>query len=161
MADFHLAIGMVLRHEGGYVSDPDDSGGETKFGISKAAYPHLNIANLSRSEAIDLLYKDFWLPLRCDRMNRQRTALALFDFGVNAGVKRAAMVLQGALGVTVDGSIGPVTLAAVEAADDQKLAMQFTLDRIRFYAGLAAGRTSRRKFLPGWVFRALDAIGAN
>ena len=49
---FALAVSGVLRAEGGYVNDPADPGGETKFGISKAAYPALDIAALTEDGAI-------------------------------------------------------------------------------------------------------------
>ena len=51
MADFHLAIPTLLRHEGGYVNDPDDCGGVTNFGICQRSYPKLDIASLTLDEA--------------------------------------------------------------------------------------------------------------
>ena len=51
---FLKAVEMVLAHEGGYSCDPQDPGGETKFGISKKSYPNLDIEHLSRDEAIEI-----------------------------------------------------------------------------------------------------------
>ena len=51
MAEFKLAIPRVITNEGGYVNDPDDPGGETKYGISKRSYPALDIKNLTVEQA--------------------------------------------------------------------------------------------------------------
>ena len=48
---FEEIIDNVLESEGGYVNDKDDPGGETNMGISKRAYPDLDIKNLTREEA--------------------------------------------------------------------------------------------------------------
>ncbi|WP_425526518.1 glycosyl hydrolase 108 family protein [Xanthomonas oryzae] len=50
----------MLSHEGGYVNDPRDPGGETQWGISKRAYPELNIRALTRDQAIEIYRRDYW-----------------------------------------------------------------------------------------------------
>ena len=57
---FEDCIDKVLEHEGGYVNDPNDLGGETNFGVSKKAYPDLDIKNLTRDEAKEIYRKDYW-----------------------------------------------------------------------------------------------------
>ena len=59
--EFKDGIIQVLHHEGGYVNAPQDPGGETKFGISKRAYPNVDIKNLSRKQAIKIYYDDYWI----------------------------------------------------------------------------------------------------
>ena len=54
MEVFEEAVKQVLKHEGGYVNDPVDPGGETNMGISKKAYPYLNIKELTEKDAIDI-----------------------------------------------------------------------------------------------------------
>ena len=49
--NFEDAFDRLISHEGGYVNDPLDPGGETKFGISKRSYPTLDIAALTREDA--------------------------------------------------------------------------------------------------------------
>ena len=56
--DFNEAIEIVLKHEGGYVNDIDDPGGETMMGISKKAYPNLDIKNLTKEDVKNIYYKD-------------------------------------------------------------------------------------------------------
>ena len=63
---FSEVIEDTLSHEGGYVFDPDDLGGETNWGISKRQYPDLDIKSLTREDAIDIYYKDYWLKGKVD-----------------------------------------------------------------------------------------------
>lgn len=74
--------------EGGYVNDPDDPGGETKYGISKRAYPHLDIKNLTKQEAHTLYLQDYWVPSRAGTY-KFPLAMAVADSAVHHGVGRA------------------------------------------------------------------------
>ncbi|TDH58248.1 hypothetical protein E2C06_33585 [Dankookia rubra] len=121
---FPDAFAAVVGHEGGYGADPRDKGNwtggkvgsgdlkGTKFGISAASYPTLDIRNLTLDQAREVYHRDYWLRLACDVLPAP-LALVVFDPGVNAGVGAAAAWLQQALGVRVDGAIG---LAARKAA---------------------------------------------
>ena len=158
MANFMHAIGGLLDREGGYVKDRDDGGGETKYGISKLAYPHLDIAGLMKQDAIDIYHIDYWDALACGSFVSQRVANVVFDFGVNAGVKRSAKVLQQCLGVRVDGWIGPITIKAVNDMDGDTLAYKFSLKRVAYYTAIAARSKRQLKFLVGWLNRVRDAL---
>ena len=162
MAEFLIAVKGVLEREGGYVKDPDDHGGATKYGISQRSYPQLDIEMITREDAVDIYDLDFWNPLRCNEIIDQVLANCLFDFGVNAGLKQSVKVMQAVAGVSVDGFIGPITMGAINEKCVQGgaeiLALRFTLCRIAFYSDLAARRKSQRKFLPGWINRALKAL---
>lgn len=106
---FDKAVEFVLSHEGGYSNDAHDSGGETKFGISKAAYPGEDIPNLTRERAKELYHRDYWLKCRCGEFPNGFDLL-LFDAAVNQGPRKAVMLLQKSLGIHDDGIVGPVTL---------------------------------------------------
>src|SRR3989304_9273008 len=129
MANFYEALELVLKHEAGYVNDPDDPGGETNFGISKRSYPSVDIKNLTRDEAAEIYKHDYWLSLY-DQISDQRVANVLFDFGVNAGINTAVRTIQKALNdvlagpILADGVFGPETLSAVNGADPTKLLKQ-------------------------------------
>jgi len=158
MAEFLKAIDGVLDREGGYVKDPSDRGGETKFGISKRSYPYLDIADITKQDAIDIYCEDFWVPLCAGQIVKQILANVFFDFAVNSGRTRATKLMQQILFVPIDGMIGPITIGAINSADGEKTAMQYTLQRIQFYNDLASSRKSQRKFLAGWIKRALSAL---
>lgn len=91
MTDFEKSVEFVLRWEGGYVNDPDDPGGETNWGISKRSYPHLEIKNLTREEAIEIYRKDFWEASGC-QAQEWPVNLVFFDTAVHLGVKKAAFL---------------------------------------------------------------------
>jgi lysozyme family protein len=107
-------IAFILKHEGGYVNDPHDAGGETNFGISKRQYPNVDIKNLSMAQAAAIYQRDYYAKVKGDAMPAW-LALLLTDFAVNAGVGTAVRLLQRLLGQDVDGvlAIGVVLLLAV------------------------------------------------
>lgn len=84
MSFFPQAFAIVVSEEGSYVNDPLDPGGETKFGISKRAYPHLDIAQLTLDQARAIYLRDYWERSGCDGMSWER-ALCAFDCAVNQG----------------------------------------------------------------------------
>ena len=158
MARFERAIGTVLKHEGGYVNDPDDPGGETKHGISKKSYPHLNIKALTVEQAKAIYRRDFW---RYDRIENQRVATKVFDTGVNMGATRSHRILQRALRnlgqqTTVDGKLGPKTLAATNRADPARLIQELRALQAERYVNIILGRPQSKKFLRGWLRRAVS-----
>ena len=87
MADFDRAITFVLAQEGGYVNDPNDPGGETNFGISKRAYPDVDIAGLTAEAAKGIYKRDYWDVLLLDSRS-YADAVAILDTAVNMGVSR-------------------------------------------------------------------------
>lgn len=86
--NFEVAMAFVRKWEGGYVNDPDDPGGETKYGISKRAYPKEDIKNLTRERAEFLYKRDYWDPLDLDKYPQDK-AVVLFNVAVNMGRERA------------------------------------------------------------------------
>lgn len=86
--NFDRSITFVLKQEGGYVNDPRDTGGETNYGISKRAYPGLDIKTLTVVEATEIYRRDYWQRAGCDAMDWP-LCLVVFDTAVNMGVGRA------------------------------------------------------------------------
>ena len=115
MDAFGAAFAVIVGEEGGYARDPSDPGGETKFGISRRAYPSLDIAALTLDDAKAIYRHDYWERHRCCEMP-WRWALALFDAAVNqgGGVRWA----QFALSTVEDGAVGPETLLLMAKATD-------------------------------------------
>ena len=110
--DWPTIVGRTLLHEGGYSFDPRDSGGETNFGISKRAYPSVDIKGLTRDGAIAIYAKDYWpgFDQLCAPLGYQA-----FDFAVNAGRYRSIQFLQYVAGTQQDGVLGPKTYAGLAA----------------------------------------------
>jgi lysozyme family protein len=148
-------IAFILKHEGGYVNDPHDAGGETNFGISKRQYPNLDIKNLSMAQAAAIYQRDYYAKVKGDAMPAW-LALLLTDFAVNAGVGTAVRLLQRLLGQDVDGILGKNSLAAVQRAvanPDNQLCQDYVVGRRAHYQNLAANKPSQQKFLKGWLNR--------
>lgn len=148
MSAFDGFIGRVLSHEGGYVNDPRDPGGETKFGIAKRSYPSVDIKGLTRDAAIEIYRRDFWARVQGDKLPRA-VAFQALDAAVNHGIGNAVRWLQRAAGVADDGVIGPMTLAALGRAEPADLVLRFNAERLRFYAKLKTFDTFGR----GWINR--------
>lgn len=150
---FEQAVAFVLadRIEGGYVNDPRDPGGETRFGISKRSYPKVNIKTLTRDGAIEIYKRDFWDATNCAALP-PKVAVVMFDCAINQGQGVAARLLQNALGVTSDGVIGPKTIAAAAKAKEDDLVIQFIGWRLRRYAFTANAAT----YMRGWANRVLE-----
>ncbi len=146
-SNFDSCINFTLEQEGGYQCLHDDPGnwtggvvgvGElkgTKYGISAAEYPHLDIPNLTRAQAIAIYHEDYWIPIDGDALPLGAD-LVVFDFGVNAGTGESARCLQSIVHVTQDGIIGPVTLNAVHAYTGDLVGALSTAHE-SYYEGLA------------------------
>jgi lysozyme family protein len=163
--DFLKAFELLIGHEGGYSNNPDDPGNwtgggrgqgqlkGTKFGISAASYPDLDIVNLTLTQAEDIYERDYWMKARCMDLP-PRLAFHVFDAAVNNGVGAAVRWLQGAVGIGQDGVYGPQTQAAVARAltndpDDLNIAAEMHAQRLYFMAGLSTWQTFGR----GWSRR--------
>ncbi len=171
MASFAAFFATLLKHEGGFVDDPDDPGGATNKGITmetfrRTAQRYLGIeptlANLKAltDEQAGKIYKPLsWDDVRGDDIDLQELANIVFDFQVNAG-DRSSKLLQQVINdlgakppLVIDGQIGPGTLRALKAADQKAVYRRFKQGRIDYYKDLVAKRPSLGKFLNGWLNR--------
>jgi len=156
---FLRAVEVVLEHEGGYVHDPRDPGGETKWGISKRAYPDLDIADLTREDATAIYYRDWWQRYGYGRLKDDAVTTKVFDMAVNMGPATAHRLLQEALvflgyPVGIDGIIGPQTIGAANKADPKRLFQVLRWMAAHHYYRIADQRPQSRAFLIGWLRRA-------
>lgn len=144
---FDAAFAIVVGVEGGYANDPADPGGETKYGISKRAYPNEDIANLTLERAKELYQRDYWTPIKGGVLPWP-FVLFVFDAAVNQGVEPAIKMAQRAFDIPQDGLIGPRTIEAAQNATPWHVA--------RFMAFRAQRYASTRnydKYGAGWMTR--------
>lgn len=127
---FESVIDNILKAEGGYVNDPDDSGGETKYGISKSANPDIDIPALTIDKAKQIYKERYWDAIGADKLPSHMREMA-FDAAVNQGVNWTKGVLR---------RIGD---------DSSKL---FDL-RARRYASIIKNDPTQAKFQKGWENR--------
>lgn len=96
--NFYNSLGTIFGHEGGYTNDPDDLGGPTNMGVTQSTYDDYcrrhnmktkDVKNLSRDEAIEVYYNDYWKASGADKVDNPVGALILFDTAILHGVGRA------------------------------------------------------------------------
>ncbi len=162
MTVFDNAFRAVIGEEGGYTANSADPGnwtgakcgaGEcrgTKYGISAASYPNMNILALTLDDAKTIYRRDYWDHVRGDELP-PAIALLVFDAAVNSGPDRALRWLQCVLRVDIDGVIGPVTLSAAQRCNGRgaSILADYQAQRILFLASLPTWRT----FGLGWSRR--------
>lgn len=140
------------RRATGYVNDPDDTGGETKFGVAKSANPELNIATLTYAQAKEIYKRNYWVKCRCGELT-EKLATHVFDAAVNHGTTTAIKMLQRAVNVSDDGLLGPKTIAAIQALPEKQVVYFFIQHRRNFYLKIVERNPSQMKFLKGWMNR--------
>lgn len=133
--NFEQAFEKLIGHEGGYVNDRRDKGGETKFGISKRSYPGEDIAGMTLERAREIYARDYWGPAGCDGLP-DGAKLQVFDMAVNSGVKTAIRTVQRAIGETADGVLGPRTLMAIQSMPAPRFIARFNGARLAYMAAL-------------------------
>ena len=156
---FEYGIQKVLKHEGGYVNDSIDPGGETNFGISKRSYPTIDIKNLTLDNAKHIYYTDYWLQGGYNRIDAKLLACKVFDAAVNMGIHRANKLLQQACnnlneGLIVDGIIGKNTINVVNKIDPCELLEEYRNEMYSFYTRLISRKPKLAKYKNGWKKRA-------
>ncbi len=170
MADFKKAHEFVAKWEGFYSNDPDDSGGETIYGISRVHHPNWEgwiLVDEGKKDSIALkemaekLYRlRYWGPLNLEQVSNQRLATVVYQAGVNCGVSTAAKWLQQSLNafgakLDIDGKVGNHTLHAIYERDKKGTLSEIveaflTHQKMRYYTLAQDGKD---KFLKGWLNR--------
>lgn len=145
MDNFQKAFELIIGVEAGYVNDPKDPGGETKFGISKRSYPTEDIPNLTLQRAQEIYKRDYWDKLHCEELSTPLD-IFVFDAGVNQGATVAAKLLQKVCGVVQDGIIGVGTIVASNKSEAAEL---FMADRAIRYTQT----NNADVYLRGWLKR--------
>jgi len=165
---FNRLIPIILHNEGGFVNDPDDPGGVTKFGISLRFLKGTgdlsfdldhdgdididDIRALTTSNAADAYRKYFYDPLKLDYLKNAKLALQVFDMAVNSGTRAAVKILQKVSGCKVDGMMGPNTIASANTFLDN-IALRYADARKAWYLDLIEEHPNLSKFQAGWINR--------
>ena len=153
---FEEIIEVVLHHEGGYVNDPKDPGGETNFGVAKRSHPDVDIKNLTKEGAIEIYKETYWDRNKVESLSENLRHI-YFDMCVNQGRGRAVKILQQSAnakgaGLKVDGGMGPKTIGAMKGVELDRVRAY----RVKYYADLVTRKPDLEKFYFGWFRRALE-----
>ena len=141
------------------MNDPDDPGGETKYGISKRTYPKLDIKNLTEQQAKDIYYTDWYVPLHLNEIKDLRIAAKVLDTCVNVGKKPGMRIFQQSLrerghNVTVNGIVSGATIEAANRANPEKLLGVLQGRQAAYYRSLIVANPTLAKYAVGWMKRA-------
>lgn len=163
-----ICIPRILKHEGGFVNDPRDAGGATNRGVTIGTLRSLgmdidgdgdidvaDIKALNEAQAVTIYKRFYWDAVQADLLP-VGLDYAVADFAVNSGARRAAEHLQRALGVSVDGAIGPQTLACARQADVRAVINAVCNSRLAFMRRIRGGR-DWATFGKGWTRRVEEA----
>jgi lysozyme family protein len=172
----------ILKAESGFVNDPDDPGGPTNYGVTLKTLKKLghdfnqdgrvdiaDLKQLSSTQTVQIFVQDYFYKPQIDQLPHMLHA-PVFDMYVNAGthaikVLRCTLILFD-MEITVDGVIGPITIAATQTAARRApdhLVDAYGIERVNYYLSLADARPNLRKFARtrrgnkgGWIKRAED-----
>lgn len=160
-SNYAKCLALTLGYEGGKDDHPKDPGGRTAYGIIQRVYdawrqknglPTKDVWTISEAEKLAIYRENYWDPLRGDELP-PGLDMVTFDGGVNSGISRGAKWLQGALGITADGKVGPATIAAAEACKDRAAVVRKACaSRLSFVRSLKTFAT----FGKGWSRRIAD-----
>lgn len=132
---FYETLKFTIPKEGGYVNDPDDPGGETKWGISKKAHPQEDIKNLTPERAAEIYYINYWKPSGAANLPVP-FCTAVFDTAVLCGVGRATRWMR-------------------EAKGDLKTFLDL---RRNHFLEITKKNPTLQKYLKGWMNRHNDLV---
>ena len=158
LVNFDEIIEVVLHHEGGYVNDPKDPGGETNFGIAKRSHPDVDIKNLTKEGAKEIYKEVYWDGNKVESLPEDLRHI-YFDMCVNQGRGTAVKILQRACvakgaDIAIDGGMGPGTMGAIETYKPSTERVRCY--RLKHYYDLVNAKPEQERFLYGWYKRAIS-----
>lgn len=165
MANYHDIVPYILRWEGGFVNDPDDSGGATNLGVTIATFREYygkdktteDLIHMTMGQWENIFKKGYWDKILGDAIKSQSVANIIVDWCWMSGTKRVIKRIQKILRVKSDGIFGPMTLAALNASEPRNLFLVIKSARVDYYKEIVGINPRNRKFLKGWLNR-LNAL---
>jgi lysozyme family protein len=164
ISNWQKAFEQMLASEGGFTDDerdpgnnlPDGRKGSTMLGVTQFNWEqhtghevtHEQMRKLTPADVEPLYKKKYWDVVRADELP-SGIDYVLFDMGVNAGPGRSIKLAQATVGVPADGGLGPITMAAILAADPAEFIEKFSAEKEAFYRSLNTFET----FGKGWLNR--------
>lgn len=155
---FETAIEVILNNEGGLSNNPNDRGGMTKFGISKASYPHINIEKLTKEEAIKIYRKDFWDKFKLERIKDQEVLNKVFNMCVLMGKARATLLFESTLiklgfNIPKDGILDDEMIHIINNYNSGTLIAKYKEELKKFIDRIVETNPSQKVFYKGWMNR--------
>lgn len=161
MADYTKLVPIIKKWEGGFVNDPDDSGGATNKGVTLATFRSFygssktvnDLKAMTDAQWLHIFLNGYWNKCQASQINNQAIANIFVDWAWASGPVTAIKKVQGLVGTDADGIVGPKTLAAINGANQEQLFNKIKAARIKFVEDLVKVRPKDQKFLSGWKNR--------
>lgn len=161
MADYTKLVPIIKKWEGGFVNDPDDSGGATNKGVTLATFRSFygssktinDLKAMTDAQWLHIFLNGYWNKCQASSINNQAIANIFVDWAWASGPVTAIKKVQGLVGTDVDGIVGFKTLAAINGANQEQLFNKIKAARIKFVEDLVKSRPKDKKFLSGWKNR--------
>ena len=151
---FDQCFDKLISHEGSYANHASDPGGETNYGISKRAYPSLDIKAMTLADAKAIYKRDYWDRAQCDQLPSRQRPDRTIAMAVNSGIGQSIRFVQRAVGTADDGVMGAITLSAIKRMDTDSLCARFLGQRLEFMTKLSTFDV----FGKGWSRRIADQL---
>lgn len=158
---FSEALEQTIKWEGGFVNNPNDSGGKTNYGITQNVFDAFrkergqlpfSVEKITKLEVNAVYLQEYWLKGKCDKME-PLVAIFHFDTCVNTGIKQANKLLQRSIGVKDDGLIGIITLQEMKLYDEEEIITKYIKLRKEFYDKIIKKNNKLNIFRDGWMNR--------
>lgn len=160
MANFYEFAPLLHSLEKGVADHKEDKGGFTVDGVTLSTFRQFygshkteaDLRNISTFQWNNIMKSGYWDKCKADQIDNQKTAEIIADWCVNSGTSRIRDV-QTILGVKPDGAVGPITLKAINGADQRVLYDRIRMAREQWYHKRVQIDPSQKKFLKGWLNR--------
>jgi lysozyme family protein len=158
---FNEVLAIVLRHEGGWSNRKTDAGGPTNHGITQATYDtyrtavnaeRSSVKAISRAEVAAIYRVYYWRAAGCRRL-AEPLDMVVMDTAVLFGPGWAARRLQGIVGTTVDGMVGPKTAAACAEMSTDEIIDTLLAMREAHHRTRVRKKPNQAEYLDGWMNR--------
>ncbi len=159
----------LIDREGGFVDDPADRGGPTRFGITLGTLQawrdpvpvtRADVELLTREEATAIYRRQYVDgPGFSSAIGDDRLLALVVDYGVLSGPQAATKALQRAIGIHDDGVLGPQTRRLLVAqGGSAEVYKRLLADRISHHCEIVLTNPSQRRFLRGWLSRCVSFL---
>lgn len=161
-----LLMTHIIDVEGGFVNDPDDAGGATKYGITIKTLSDWrgrectlqDVKDLTIEETVEIYIKKYYNAFNGDKIDSDFKVLCMFDKSVHSGVEAAVMVAQKIVNVAIDGDCGFKTQTAINACRDSIFIREYLQALQAGYFEIVDRRPQNQKFLKGWVITRIHKL---
>ena len=156
--NFEYAVEKLIKFEGGDKIDKSIGNAYSKFGITTATLKRynskLNLSNINKSQAKDIIYKLYWSEFELDRIIDKRNALLILDFCYNSNSYNAIKQIQRAIGSKVTGELSTSDVSKINYLGYKDFYYVYKEYRSSYWKSLKV----YNKFRKGWISR-LKALG--